>query len=657
MPLNRAYSVLDIKTFTDEERIIEGIASTPEVDRVGDIIMPLGAKYTIPMPLLWQHRSDSPVGHVEFAAPTKDGIPFRARIAKIAEEGELKNMVDKAWQAVKAKLVGAVSIGFAIDAFEIMKSGGWRINEWTWLELSLVTIPANASATIHAIRSIDDGLLTASGQKPAVADRVLPAGVTATVTKVVKAKEAKRMPKKTLAETIAAFEATRAAKAATRDDIMEKSAESSETLSPEQTEEYDALVEEIKAIDEHLARLRDLEESNKSKAAPVKGGTEEDATQSRTAGKDPVRVSVRQQDVLPAMGFTRYVIAVGRAQGNLMQALEIAKANERWNAETPDVVGALKTAVAGGTTTDSTWAGPLVNYQILTSQFAEFLRPLTIIGRIPGLTRVPFKVRVPRMTGGATVNWVGEGKVKPLTSLAFDSITLDFAKIAGIIPLTEELIRASNPSAELIVRNELADAVVQFMDSQFVDPTKAANDVSPASITNGVTALTPTGTTGATLMNDLGRLMQQFLTNNLSLASAVFITTQVVAMRIGLIQNSFGQPMFPGINANGGTLMGIPVVVSENIPSTTGSPTEGWPIILAAAREILLADDGQVNIDASREATLQMETAPDSPPTAATVMTSLWQHNMVAIKAERFINWVKRRSTAVSYLSNAVYTG
>jgi hypothetical protein len=118
-----------------------------------------------------------------------------------------------------------------------------------------------------------------------------------------------------------------------------------------------------------------------------------------------------------------------------------------------------------------------------------------------------------------------------------------------------------------------------------------------------------------------------------------------------------GQTMFPGVNANGGNLLGIPVVASENVPSTTGSPTEGYPIILAAASEILLADDGQVTLDASREASLQMETAPDSPSTASTIMTSLWQQNMIAIKAERFINWTKRRSTAVSYLSNAVYTG
>jgi HK97 family phage major capsid protein len=202
----------------------------------------------------------------------------------------------------------------------------------------------------------------------------------------------------------------------------------------------------------------------------------------------------------------------------------------------------------------------------------------------------------------------------------------------------------------------LAAAIIQFMDAQFVDPSKAATGISPASITNGVTPITPSGTNAAALRSDVARLMQTFLTANMSLASAVWIMTQGTAMRIGLMNNTLGQPEFAGINVNGGTFAGIPVVATENMPSTTGSPSEGYPIILAKANEILLADDGQVTIDASREASLQMESTPDSPSTASTVLTSLWQNNMIAIKAERFINWTKRRSNAVQYIAGAAYT-
>ena len=81
----------------------------------------------------------------------------------------------------------------------------------------------------------------------------------------------------------------------------------------------------------------------------------------------------------------------------------------------------------------------------------------------------------------------------------------------------------------------------------------------------------------------------------------------------------------------------------------------GGRIILAKASEILLADDGEVLLDASREASLQMDSAPTNPPVAATVMVSLWQMNLVGIRAERFINWKKRRAGAVQYIDAANY--
>lgn len=151
----RAYSMLEVKAYDDDAREITGMATTPEPDRMGDIVDPLGAKFAAELPLLWQHRHDSPVGTVKFGKPTKNGIPFRASIAKIDSAGQLKDMVDMAWDAVKAKLVRGVSIGFRALEYSFMESGGIRFSETEIYELSLVTIPANASATIQTIKAMD----------------------------------------------------------------------------------------------------------------------------------------------------------------------------------------------------------------------------------------------------------------------------------------------------------------------------------------------------------------------------------------------------------------------------------------------------------------------------------------------------------------------
>jgi len=654
--MNRAYSVLSVKAVDDEQRVIRGIASTPSPDRMGDVVEPLGAKFKTPMPLLWQHQHDKPVGLVEFAQPNKDGIPFEARLPEITEPGALKDRVDEAWQSVKAGLVAAVSIGFQAipEQVERLKSGGLRFKEWEWLELSLVTIPANAEATITAIKSIDADLRAASGREQKSENRLEnPAGASAKHDKSIatpKPQEGRHMQ---ISEQIKSFEASRAAKAARLEEIMAKAAEEGRTLDEVESEEYDGLQAEVKSVDGHLVRLRDLEKSQASKAKPV----EAEKVNSFAKGAEfRDNAVIRVERNLPkGTAFTRYAIALARSKGNLMQAQEIAKG---WEDSTPEVATVLKAAVAAGTTTDPAWAGPLVEYQNMASEFIELLRPQTIIGRIQGLRRVPFNIKMPGQTSGSSVNWVGEGAPKPVSALAFDTTTLRFTKAAGIVVLTDELVRFSNPSAEAIVQGDLIASMTQFLDRDFVDPAKAeVADVSPASITNGVTPIQASGTTADALKADVRALYAAFLAENMTPAGSVWIMTPTMAMTIGMMQNALGQPEFPGIDMNGGTFFGLPVVVSENIPrqaEVAGPPAipAGERIILAKASEILLADDGGVTIDVSREASLQMDNAPAA---GAQSLVSLWQNNMVALRAERFINWKRRRLQAVGYINSANY--
>jgi len=81
----------------------------------------------------------------------------------------------------------------------------------------------------------------------------------------------------------------------------------------------------------------------------------------------------------------------------------------------------------------------------------------------------------------------------------------------------------------------------------------------------------------------------------------------------------------------------------------------GDNIIFIKPDEIFLADDGSVSIDISREASVQMDGAPDNPAVATTITISAFQHNLALIRAERYCNWLKRRAQAVQYISGAKY--
>jgi|SRR6478736_644332 len=170
--MDRAYSLLTEKAVTEDAEFvyIEGIASTPSVDRMGDVVEPKGARFKTPMPLLLHHDHKQPVGNITFASPTDKGIPFKARLPIIKEAGRLKDRVDEAIQSLKYGLIPAVSIGFQpVDGqVERTKEGGLLFKVWEWLELSLVTIPANSQAIITAIKSLDQPRQTpATGRKSA----------------------------------------------------------------------------------------------------------------------------------------------------------------------------------------------------------------------------------------------------------------------------------------------------------------------------------------------------------------------------------------------------------------------------------------------------------------------------------------------------------
>jgi len=239
---------------------------------------------------------------------------------------------------------------------------------------------------------------------------------------------------------------------------------------------------------------------------------------------------------------------------------------------------------------------------------------------------------------------------------------LGWAKVANIAVLTEELIRFSSPAAEGLVRDALAAALIARMDIDFIDPAKAlVADVSPASITNGIAAGTPSGTDAAAVRTDLQALLGAFMTGNLNPTSAVFIMPNTVALAISLMTNALGQPEFPTITMTGGTLKGIPVITSQY--AVLGGSPDGNLLILVNASDIFLSDDGQVVIDVSREASLQMADDPTNSPAAGsplapapTSLVSLWQTDSVGLRAHRFINWLRRRDEAVAYLENVQYS-
>ncbi|WP_044368818.1 phage major capsid protein [Burkholderia pseudomallei] len=605
---NKAFSRFEVKNLDDGSRVLKGIASTPTPDRAGDTVVPEGIQFKTPFPLLWQHDPSKPIGTVNKMTVTAAGAEVEATIAPAGTAA----YIDEAYNLIKAGLVPGLSIGFRpIDAEYDKATGGFLIKSCELFELSAVTIPANADAAVQSIKAHDKSRV----------------GVPVVRLSAPFIKESDM----TIAQQLAALAKKRADHLARQKALMDGAAgDGARTLNENEATEYDQIGLELKSLDTHEARLKEQQAIEAKSAVPVAGGP---------AAHSPVIV---KPNVTKGTAFTRYAIALARSKGNLMQAAEIAK---QWKDSTPEVEIVLKAAVAAGTTTDPAWAGPLVQYQDMAAEFIELLRPATIVGRIEGMRRVPFNVRVPGQTTGSSVGWVGEGKPAPVSALAFNTTTLGFSKVAGIVAITEELARFSTPSAEGVIQQDLISTISQFLDQQFIDPAVAAgaNGLSPASITNGVKAIPASGKDAAAVRADVKKVFQAYIAANLSVAGAVWIMSETTALSLSLMLNVMAQPEFPGLTMAGGTFFGLPAILSQTV---------GDNIVLAKASEILFADDGGVTLDVSREASLQMDSAPVA---GATELVSLWQNGFIAMKAERFINWKRRRVEGVQYISGAAY--
>lgn len=661
MPMDRAYVTLNVKAVEENgKRIIRGTASTPNPDRMNDIVVPEGAEFNLPIPLLWQHNHEQPIGNVTDATVTPKGITMEAEIASTDVPGTLKDFLDMCWQQIQLKLVRGLSIGFNPKEYSFLDNGGIKFSIWEWLELSCVTIPANVDGNITSIKSIDRAQMAALGlikQTPVV--KLNTPGATGNGKKTTpKPKPQRESDTMNIKEQIENYRKQKAELMEKMTAIMTKAADEGRTLDESESQEYDGHNAEIEAIDKHLPRLEALQKATDAKtvnrAVPVNGDNEGDASASRAGNQNLV---VRNtQKLEKGIEFARFAQCLASAKGSLSDAYAIAQNRYPQNEA---VVNSIKAAVAAGTTTDPTWAGPLLEYNTLVSDFIEYLRPATILGKfgvgnIPALNRIPFNVHIKGQTSGGAGYWVGQGKAKPLTSFAFNDIYLGWTKVANIAVLTEDLLRFSNPSADTLTRNALAAALIERLDIDFIDPAKAAvANVSPASITNGLTPIHASGTNAAAVRADIARLWAPFITNNISPTTAVYIMSPMTALKLSLMRNDLGQAEFPNITINGGTLEGIPVITSNYIPTATA----GSLIILANAEDIFLADDGTVTIDASREASLQMDNAPtmDSVTPTGTSVVSMFQTNSVALRAERYINWMKRRSQAVAYLDQVEY--
>lgn len=417
---------------------------------------------------------------------------------------------------------------------------------------------------------------------------------------------------------------------------MTKSLDAGQTPDEDTEKSIQAVEAEIEQIEKNIARVKKqiaaAEQAAKT-ATPAAGQSEDDAKKSATGepGSEDKQSKIEVVKLAKGIGFAQYARAklcsqLAAKNGNFVSPVDMAK-QMGFGDEVQDLV----TKATLGTTTDVGFASALVQENRLVGEFVEMLRAATVFEQLNGFRAVPFNSKIPSQLTGGTAAWVGEGTAKPLTNPTYGEVEIKEHKLAAITVYTQELMRRSDPAVDVLVRDDLIEASKTLIDNTFLDAA-AASTTRPAGVLNGVTVTPNTGTTAAAYEADLLALINSFVAANLSLDGSYFLMSETRAAQISLLRDALGNSYFAGMALRGTrTLMGIPVITSQAV---------GDKIILVKTSEILLAQDGGVDVSYSDQATLV-----DGDTTH-----HLWQENKFAVRVEKFITWAKRRPIAAAFL-------
>jgi hypothetical protein len=258
------------------------------------------------------------------------------------------------------------------------------------------------------------------------------------------------------------------------------------------------------------------------------------------------------------------------------------------------------------------------------------VREQAVLFRLRGARRTGWNVRS-ILTGGTVASWVQEGKAIPVNKASFDNVGLEPCKVAGITVATDETLQAV-PDIEAQLFGDLTRAVVDVLDRDLLDPANAGSaGVTPPSITNGVAPIVATSDPAV----DLAALVAAF---GGDLLSSYFVMRPETAVALAATGN------FPDLGARGGEAIGLPVLTSRNAPIES--------VILVDPTGFMVAYDEAIQLEASRQGTLQMDDAPtmSSVPPSPTNVVSLWQANSRALRAIANVAWEEARPGGVAML-------
>lgn len=270
-----------------------------------------------------------------------------------------------------------------------------------------------------------------------------------------------------------------------------------------------------------------------------------------------------------------------------------------------------------------------------TSDFAGFLKPEQAAAYFETARRqsvvqtlarqVPLGINgqeVPVVTSKPTAGWVAEGGQKPATKGALGLKTLTPKKLAAIAVVSAEVVRANPGNYVQLFKSDIAEAFAIAFDAaalhgastpfgQYVDETTKTVELGTTTAANG-------GVYG-----DVNAALKLLVDDKKKLTGWAFDDTAEPILNASVDAN--GRPLFvdavyENTSLSGGRLLRRPAFYGAGIADETANIVGYGGDWSKAVWGVV----GGISYDVSTEATVTINGE----------LTSLWEHNLVAIRAE-----------------------
>jgi HK97 family phage major capsid protein len=271
------------------------------------------------------------------------------------------------------------------------------------------------------------------------------------------------------------------------------------------------------------------------------------------------------------------------------------------------------------------------------SEFFDQVLQGSILGKMAGLRRVAFDVRMLAATTGASGFWVGQAKPRPLSKTVISGSILRPLTVNAIIVTTAEQLRNPSSIVEAALHRDIMRAATEALDTSFIDVSNTGiSGTEPAAITDGATSVAATSDPST----DIAALIAAFEGD---LAAAYLVSDPVTLTRLALARDSGGGFLFPDLGPRGGSLLGIPVISSRSSPLDS----DGGQLAIVDPTGIAVGFDG-IEVTASEHTSLLMA---DDPADGPGEMVSLFQTNSAAMLAKIYANWERQVPGSVALLT------